>query len=558
MRRIGAIPFSFIFGIVVILIFGANYAWRFSNLLNDAEKNAHLQLKSHADTLSTVLDKHRALAVISARRLDVAIATAGVPGNNDSVELVRHLAVLSGVLGLAFVTPELRVIAADRMNPTMFDTPDVRLTNAITAANQGRLGRAYGKYTVDRDQVYVFLAPIFGTNRIEGFVTSLVGLEEDVENNWGLAEYKLAAITQEGDVFISNVSAWRGKRATDVISIANIETRPFAKYFTNLEMSQRLHLPIVDWEIYLQRSVQSERINALIFAAFISAVTAIIGMAAIIIYFRRRQLLERYREREQLAQKMERLVQARTQSLEESNRQLKEAQENLVRAGKLALLGQMSASISHELNQPLGAIKTYARNTVLMLAGGQIEEAGKNLKNIDRVVERVTRIIKNLRSFANQEEVENRVVEVVALVDEARTEFLQRASEASSCLTVRHANTSLPAMAGEVRLLQVLLNLLSNAWASCKDMKSPELSIETSCIDNTVQIRVSDNGLGIPPEIQDDIFEAFVSTRGHEFGMGLGLTISRSFIQSMGGEIELVKASAGGAEFVILLESGES
>ena len=505
-----------------------------------------------------MLDKHRALAVISARRLDVAIATAGVPGNNNSVELVRHLAVLSGVLGLAFVTPDLRIIAADRLNPRMFDAPDVRLTNAIIAAKQGRLGRAYGKYTVDRDQVYVFLAPIFGNNRIEGFVASLVGLEEDVENNWGLAEYKLAAITKEGDVFLSNVSAWREQRAADVISDATIETRPFAKYFTNLKMSQRLHLPIVDWEIILQRSVQSERINALIFAAFISAVTAIIGMAAIIIYFRRRQLLERYREREHLAQRMEKLVQARTHSLEESNRQLKEAQENLVRAGKLALLGQMSASISHELNQPLGAIKTYARNTVLMLAGGQIEEAGRNLENIDRVVERVTRIIKNLRSFANQEEVENRIVEVIDLVDEARTEFLQRASEASSYLKVRHANTSLPAMAGEVRLLQVLLNLLSNAWASCKDVENPELSIETSYIEKSVQIRVSDNGLGIPPEIQDDIFEAFVSTRGHEFGMGLGLTISRSFIQSMGGEIELVKASASGAEFVIILESGES
>ena len=423
--------------------------------------------------------------------------------------------------------------------------------------NQGKLGRAYGRYTVDRDQVYVFLAPIFGNNRIEGFVSSLVGLE-DVENNWGLAEDELAAITQEGEVFLSNVSAWRGQKAENVISIANIETRLMGKILSEFKMSLSLHLPIVGWEILLQRSVQPERINAVIFAAFNGAVSAIIGLAAIIIVLRRRQLLDRYREREHLAQNLERLVQARTQSLEESNRQLKEAQDNLVRAGKLALLGQMSASISHELNQPLGAIKTYARNTVLMLAGGQIEEAGENLRNIDKVVERVTRIIKNLRSFAVEEEVENRVVEVVALVEEARAEFLERVSEASSCVKVSHATTSLPALAGEVRLLQVLLNLLNNAWASCKDMKDPKLWIETSCINEFVQIRVSDNGLGISPEYQEDIFEAFVSTRGHEFGMGLGLTISRSFIQSMGGEITLVKANAGGAEFVITLASAES
>ena len=557
MRLNGAPQISILFGLAVIIIFGAAFSWRFSVLLIDAEQNARLQLKTHANTLSTVLDKHRALAVISAGRLDVAIATAGVPGNKKSVELVRRLASLSGVLGLALVTPDLRFIAADRLSPNMFDTPDFRLANAITAAKQGRLGRAYGRYTLDQDQVYVFLAPIFGNNRIEGFVCSLVGLE-DVENNWGLADYKLAAVTQEGEVFLSNVSAWRGKRAKNVISDVNIVTRLLGKIFSNFEMSVDLHLPIVDWKIILQRSVQPERINALIFAAFISAVTATIGLAAIIIFSRRRRLLERYREGEHLAQKMERLVQARTQSLEVSNRQLKEAQDNLVRAGKLALLGQMSASISHELNQPLGAIKTYARNTELMLARGQIEEASKNLLNIDKVVERVTRIIVNLRSFAIQEEVENRVVEVVALVDEARAEFLERVPEASSCLKVRHANISLPTMAGEVRLLQVLLNLLNNAWASCKDMENSELSIETSCIEKAVQIRIIDNGLGIPPEFEDDIFDAFVSTRSHEYGMGLGLTISRSFIQSMGGEIELVKASAGGAEFVILLDSAES
>lgn len=544
------------FCFAVIFIFGATFSWRFFVLLVDAEQNARLQLKIHANILSTVLDKHRALAVTSARRPDVATAIAGVPGNNNGVDLVQRLAAVSGVLGLALVTPDLRLIAADRLNPTMFDAPDVRLANAITAVNQGRLGRAYGRYTVDRDQVYVFLAPIFGNSGVEGFVSSLVGLE-DVENNWGLAEYELAAITQEGEVFLSNVSAWRGQNAANVISNANIETRLIGKLLTNFEMSLRLHLPIVDWDIFLQRSVQPERVNALIFAAFNSAVTAIIGLAAIIIVLRRRQLLDRYRERERLARNLERLVQARTQSLEKSNRQLKEAQDKLVRAGKLALLGQMSASISHELNQPLGAIKTYARNTVLMLAGGQIEEAGENLRNIDKVVERVTRIIKNLRSFAIQEEVENRVVEVVALVDEAREEFLERTPEASSCVKVRHANTSLPASAGEVRLLQVLINLLNNAWASCKDMENPRLSIETSCTNEFVQIRVGDNGLGIPPELQEDIFEAFVSTRGHEFGMGLGLTISRSFIQSMGGELALVKANAGGAEFVITLESAK-
>ena len=102
------------------------------------------------------------------------------------------------------------------------------------------------------------------------------------------------------------------------------------RILTNFEMSLRLHLPLVDWEIFLLRSVRPERVNALIFAAFISAVTAIIGLAFLIIFLRRRQLLDRYREREQLAEKMERLVQARTKSLEESNRQLKEAQNNLV------------------------------------------------------------------------------------------------------------------------------------------------------------------------------------------------------------------------------------
>ena len=273
MRRTGTIRFAILFCLAVVFIFGATYSWRFSVLLIDAEQNARLQLKIHANTLSTVLDKHRALAVTSARRPDVETAIASVPGNQKSVELVQRLGAVSGVLGLALVTSDLRLIAADRLNPKMFDTPDVRLANAITAVRQGRLGRAYGKYTADRDQVYVFLAPIFGNNRINGFVSSLVGLE-DVENNWGLAEEKIVAITQEGEVFLSNVSAWRGQKAAKVISDVNIDTPLINRILTNFEMSLRLHLPLVDWEIFLLRSVRPERANALIFAAFISAVTS--------------------------------------------------------------------------------------------------------------------------------------------------------------------------------------------------------------------------------------------------------------------------------------------
>ena len=549
LTRLGAV-----FVVLGALVFAGIYVWRLSVLLEAAESQTELRLEAHAETLSTVLDKHRALSVLIARRPDIVVAVAG--GGIDRATLTQRLAAVSGSLGMALVSADRGLLAADRVNEEIFSAPDPRLSAAITAALQGRLGRAYGAYTEDRDAVYAFLAPVFGDGPILGFVVSLVGLE-DVENTWALASERVAAVTEDGEVFLSNVSVWRQRREAELFPPAARKSTTLDSLGSDFSLTAVLTLPIVDWKIFVQRSLAPERTEALIIAAFATALMIILGLTATIILQRRRQLMEQYQQRDEYARNLEEQVKLRTYNLERSNRQLQEAQENLVTAGKLALLGQMSASISHELSQPLGAIKIYARNTRRMLESEQPDAAGENLTAIERVVDRVTRIIRNLRVFAVEDQVDARTIDVTRVTDEAMAEFLERTPEARRWVKLQHGEAGLEALAGEVRLLQVLQNLMGNAWSSCKETDAPDILISTGRRNGAVRISVADNGPGIPPELQDDIFGAFVSTRAHGGGMGLGLTISRSFIQSMGGEIELTKADAGGAEFVITLKVAE-
>lgn len=536
------------------LVFAGIYLWRLSALLDVAESQTELRLEAHAEALSTVLDKHRALSVLIARRPDIVEAATG--GSTDWTTLTQRLAAVSGSLGMALVSADRGLLASDRVNEEIFLAPDPRLREAITAALQGRLGRAYGAYTEDRDAVYAFLAPIFGHGPILGFVVSLVGLE-DVENTWGLASERIAAVTEDGEVFLSNVPSWKERRGAELFPPAVRETGTFDSLGTDFSLTAMLTLPIVDWKIFVRRGLAPERTEALIIAAFATALTIILGLTALIVLQRRRRLMAQYQQREEYARNLEEQVKLRTDNLERSNRQLRKAQENLVTAGKLALLGEMSASISHELSQPLGAIKTYARNTRRLLESEQPDAAGENLTAIERVVDRVTRIIRNLRVIAVEDQVDVRALDVTRFTDEAIAEFLERTPEARRWVKLRHGETGLVALAGEVRLLQVLQNLMGNAWSACKETETPDVLITTGQHNGAVRIGVADNGPGIPPELQEDVFEAFVSTRAHGGGMGLGLTISRSFVQSMGGKIELTRADAGGAEFVITLKGAE-
>ncbi|MBV1897296.1 MAG: sensor histidine kinase, partial [Rhodobacteraceae bacterium] len=238
---------------------------------------------------------------------------------------------------------------------------------------------------------------------------------------------------------------------------------------------------------------------------------------------------------------------------QEAEAALKQAQADLVQAGKLSALGQMSAGISHELNQPLMAIQSFAENGTQYIKRGRPEIAGDNLGRISDLAHRMGRIIKNLRSFARQESEAAGRVDIVAVLESVIELTGPRLRRDGIQLDYSKPDTPVWVHGGEVRLGQVFVNLLSNAADAMVVSKRKVLSIEVS---DAAQLTVSvrDTGPGI--DMPDKMFEPFYTTKevGTSEGMGLGLSISYGIVQSFGGDIRGENAPGGGALFTVQLE----
>jgi len=233
---------------------------------------------------------------------------------------------------------------------------------------------------------------------------------------------------------------------------------------------------------------------------------------------------------------------------EEAQTALKRAQEDLVRAGKLSALGQMSAGLSHELNQPLMAIQTFAENAVAFLDRGKPGRAGENLSRISDMARRMGRIIKNLRAFSRQESEPAVRVDLVAVLHSAVELTAPRLRHEDVTLDLDLPDAPVWVSGGEVRLGQVFVNLISNAVDAMAGRALRRLAITV----DAATVRIRDTGPGI--DSPEHIFDPFYSTKevGASEGMGLGLSISYGIIQSFGGEIR-GRNGPDGAEFVVEL-----
>jgi two-component system C4-dicarboxylate transport sensor histidine kinase DctB len=239
----------------------------------------------------------------------------------------------------------------------------------------------------------------------------------------------------------------------------------------------------------------------------------------------------------------------------ERTEELRVMQGELVQAGKLSALGQMSAGISHELNQPLMAIRSFAENSTVFLERGQADVAGENLKRISELARRMGRIIKNLRAFARNESEAISTVDLVSIIEGALDLSNARRREGDIALEWSAPDNALLVRGGEVRLGQVFLNLITNACDAMVGRDVRRLTIVVQQVGARVRATVADTGPGIIAP--DRIFDPFYTTKevGASEGMGLGLSISYGLVQSFGGDIKGENRVAGGALFTIELEA---
>jgi len=230
---------------------------------------------------------------------------------------------------------------------------------------------------------------------------------------------------------------------------------------------------------------------------------------------------------------------------------LQELQSELVHISRLTAMGEMASTLAHELNQPLSAISNYLKGAQRLLARNTDESSTQTRDALEKAADQAIRagqIIRRLRDFVARGETERRVESVKKLVEEASALALVGVKDRSIRVQYSFDPAAGLVLVDRVQIQQVLLNLIRNAIDAMESSPSRELMVSIAAAsDGYIRVAVTDTGPGVSPEVAEQLFRPFVTTKRH--GMGIGLSISRTIVESHGGKIWLEPNPSGGTIF---------
>jgi two-component system sensor kinase FixL len=240
---------------------------------------------------------------------------------------------------------------------------------------------------------------------------------------------------------------------------------------------------------------------------------------------------------------------------QQAEARLQELQSELVHMSRLTAMGEMSSALAHELNQPLSAMSNYLKGSLRLLEAPRDIDRDKLHGAIDKAADQALRagqIIRRLRDFVARGETERRIENLTRLIEEASALALVGAKEFGVRVQMALDPAADPVLVDRVQIQQVLLNLIRNGLEAMSETSRREMVLSTRALDaEVVQVSVADTGSGISPEIADQLFQPFVTTKGK--GMGVGLSISRTIIEAHGGRIWADTNPGGGTVFCFTL-----
>ena len=398
-----------------------------------------------------------------------------------------------------------------------------------------------------------------------GVIVVSVDLQK-FEQSWaGIADAVLVT-DSEGEIVLATEPLWRGKTVEEALAVQDAPSAieralkatadwsflpPDAYVLGEAVMRSEARIPFRGWRIvsFTTYSSVRERVNGVLALEIMAFALLLAGT----FYFRSRRAQTRsrvfQRESAELRLLNERLQQEIAER-EKAEKNLEVAEQTLAQSSKLAALGEMSAAVSHELNQPLAAMKTYLAGARLLLQRRRPDEALSSFARIDDLISRMTAITRQLKSYARKGETAFEALDLRDVVSSALSMMEPQLKRRHVAITRTMPQRPVTVRGDRLRLEQVLVNLFRNALDATKESPEPRIDLILS-VGATATLTVRDNGHDIAD--LDALFEPFYTTKTAGDGVRLGLAISSGIVNDHGGRLTARNARGGGAVFEMQL-----
>ncbi|WP_343051747.1 sensor histidine kinase [Pseudaquabacterium terrae] len=454
------------------------------------------------------------------------------------------------------------------------------------AALAGDVGRFYAIGTTTSLPGYFLAHPVADPGGSHGRPLGAVVLKislDAFERSWAGGDERAALVDRNGVLFLASQPDWKYRSLKPLDDAARREIAASQQY-TGRRIdplpAAAAALPVVEqpvgplgWRLmlFVDPAPARQAARAMAFGTALLLLAAALGAHA---WSQRRaharsldaaraalseastQLEQRIAERTAELVRANRDLAERYRELQQAEQLLRETQNELVQAGKLGMLGQMAAGMTHELNQPLTAVKAFADNAVAFLDHGDPDSVRENLQHISDACSRMGRLIGQLKGFARKSEDLVGPVDLAASIRNAALLLEADYRQHGAALSI----TALPSarvMGDSLRIEQVLVNLMKNALDAVAGADERSVHLVLARDGDDAVVTISDSGPGLAPQARARLFEPFFTTKPSGQGLGLGLAISSSIVQAMGGQLAATDPpggrGVGGAQFVLRL-----
>ncbi|MFN1600302.1 sensor histidine kinase [Vibrio harveyi] len=585
-NRIILIFFAFYF---LCAFIGGHWVWSHSyqSLLDKHQS----QLERFSSHIQNKLDKYAHIPHLLSKDEPLVEALLN-PENSAQLEITnRYLESVNGVIEAAdtYLIDKwgTTIAASNWRKERSFVGRNFAFRPYFKQAITGQRSQYYALGSTSGKRGYYYSYPIVYAGGVIGVVVVKMDLSK-IEDNWQQPNSVFVASDPNGIVFMSSRNDWLFKSlqpleeptAAEVwasrqylnttidslgfvgdMSLAHTEAKQGSPYNKGTLVVSSLPLENLKLTIRVLSPKQSVIWFTMGYLLVLTLVFTVLFLVGQLIYHRQQRHRQIERIQQEANQKLEYQVMARTAELQaeiaqriETEQTLRVTQDELVQAAKLAVLGQMSASISHELNNPLAAIRSFAENGKLFLHKEKYERTEENLTRISALTDRMANISQQLRSFAKKtsgnELAQTHLLPVIASAKELMKPAFK---SARVTLNTKLIEQDVEVQINTIQLEQVLVNLLTNAIEATKgqENKQVHLSIEKDIQAELVWIYVDDNGTGLGEFTFSQLCEPFLTTKQN--GLGLGLSISQQILAGMNGILSAQNREQGGARFSICL-----